>query len=86
MSLLLILFSLVFREADNAIIGLNGKPPLHWHVTYSLDNSRRDAECFHHFADAGPGSSNVADLQMFCQQAHGVLQSAPSSFTYITSL
>ena len=45
----------LFREADNAIIGLNGKAPLYWQVTYSLDNSRRDAEYFQQFTDAGPG-------------------------------
>ena len=30
---------LIFREADSAIIGLDGKPPLYWKVGYSLDHS-----------------------------------------------
>ena len=50
-----ILIFLCCREADNAIIGLNGKPPLYWKVTYSLDNNRRDAEYLQQFAEAGPG-------------------------------
>ena len=45
----------LLREADNAIIGLDGKPPLYWKVTYSLDHTRRDAEYFEQYADAGAG-------------------------------
>ena len=45
----------LFREGDNAIIGLDGKPPLHWRVSYSLDHNRRDPEYFEQYADAGAG-------------------------------
>jgi len=36
----------MFREADSAVIGLNGKPPLYWKVGYSLDHSWRDPHYF----------------------------------------
>ena len=47
---------LMSREADNAVIGLDDKPPLYWKVGYSLDH------CAKH--DSNPGFSDAPMLPL----------------------